>query len=505
MTAVRLIILIVWQLLAVLGSELAALDDIPIAALLDDGECRDGAPGPCALNALQYRAQRAKEAEAVLAAMPSIDECHAFARAAVAADPSLEHVASWFEKFTALQRGSMLDVSETKQTSRSSSSVYQSDPTAIQDQEIVPARQGGLRNFGYKPTRPRHQRLLRRGPKSTNEETKLGSSELPKHHDWRNINGQSLVLGVDMDEDQSLYASSCGNCYIFATLSTLSDRIKILRKGAYPDVTLSRQAVLSCLPNGTDGEVYGCSGGDPYVIHQYLYNNKIPDATCLRFTNKETTCPAGGAMELCEFCMGPALPKNLPKNFSMHDSKFSTVPCFHVPSKAYPGYGVSDYGQLPLNDELAMMKEIYENGPITCSLVADDPFTYTGQYLSNPGVIHEGVYISQTNFSQDEVNHIMEVTGWGETASGRKYWVLRNSWGTAWANMGWTKLERGVDAQLIESSGCDWAIPDFDELEAKLKMEHNWAYHESPPRQSIDESIDDEDEGDEAESGDEEE
>lgn len=33
-------------------------------------------------------------------------------------------------------------------------------------------------------------------------------------------------------------------------------------------------------------------------------------------------------------------------------------------------------------------------------------------------------------YTEDQVDHNMEVTGWGETPKGTKYWVIRNSWGT---------------------------------------------------------------------------
>merc|ERR1711972_307722 len=71
-------------------------------------------------------------------------------------------------------------------------------------------------------------------------------------------------------------------------------------------------------------------------------------------------------------------------------------------------------------------------------------------------------------YSEDDVDHVMEVAGWGTTASGIKYWVVRNSWGTYWGDMGWVKIRRGVNQHLIESE-CNWAVPDFSELETQLK------------------------------------
>ena len=45
-------------------------------------------------------------------------------------------------------------------------------------------------------------------------------------------------------------------------------------------------------------------------------------------------------------------------------------------------------------------------------------------------IFRGGVYNDTSGFM--EVDHIIEVAGWGETAEGVKYWICRNSWGTYW-------------------------------------------------------------------------
>merc|ERR1712203_689137 len=124
--------------------------------------------------------------------------------------------------------------------------------------------------------------------------------------------------------------------------------------------------------------------------------------------------------------------------------------------KDFIGYGVSRYGQV--KGELAMMKEIHARGPIVCSFATDDDFMYN--YTAN-ALANEGVYIATSVKTADDIDHNVEVTGWGETASGTKYWVVRNSWGTFWGSAGWSKIRKG---DLMSEYECDWAEPEFEEL-----------------------------------------
>merc|ERR1711861_102568 len=72
----------------------------------------------------------------------------------------------------------------------------------------------------------------------------VDSESIPSAWDWRNVGGRSFV-SVDANQHAPAY---CGACWIFAATSSLNDRIKILRQGAFPDVTISRQALINCIP-----------------------------------------------------------------------------------------------------------------------------------------------------------------------------------------------------------------------------------------------------------------
>lgn len=92
-----------------------------------------------------------------------------------------------------------------------------------------------------------------------------------------------------------------------------------------------------------------------------------------------------------------------------------------------------------------MMNEIYQRGPIACSMDATAQFhNYTG-----------GIFIDTTG-AQD-LNHVISLVGFG-TENGVDYWIGRNSWGSHWGEQGYFRIVRGVNNLGIETK-CAWATP----------------------------------------------
>jgi len=288
---------------------------------------------------------------------------------------------------------------------------------------------------------------------------RLGSSRAsikahPAHFDWRNVDGVNYVV-ADVQQHAPVY---CGSCWVHAVVAMLNDRLKIARRAAFPDVMLARQFLINCAPhssgNGTLAIGFnGCDGGDEKDIYTMLLSHSIPDETCLPYEAKNHTCHARHA---CTNCL-PAL-----------DGSGGPPTCFDVPR--FASYGVAAWAVLTnfnmsaAERERAMMGEILARGPIVCNIAAIEEFD-TG--YTDVARAHGGVFVSDTPVTADDINHDVEVAGWGETKDGTKYWIARNSWGTFWGEGGWFRIERGKNTLLMES-GCSYAVPTHDELDDYL-------------------------------------
>lgn len=197
----------------------------------------------------------------------------------------------------------------------------------------------------------------------------------------------------------------------------------------------------------------GCDGGDVIDVLRYMAKYGLPDESCMPYSATDhtkygkhaTKCPAAG---YCTNCM--------PIN--------DVDTCWAV--KEPIRYFLDSYGTVEAPGEEAMMKEILARGPVTCSMATPTEFDYG---------YHNGVFKDTANST--DVDHDVEVVGWGETEDGQKYWEVRNSWGTFWGNMGFFKLERGVNSLQIEAGDCWWAVPtwqDEQDVRAGVKVGTMW-------------------------------
>lgn len=85
-------------------------------------------------------------------------------------------------------------------------------------------------------------------------------------------------------------------------------------------------------------------------------------------------------------------------------------------------------------DETALLRAVM-SGPVSANLDA------TGDGFK---LYASGIYDAKDCSSNGkDVNHAVVLTGFGETAAGDKYWLVRNTWGTMWGENGYMRIARG--------------------------------------------------------------
>jgi cathepsin X len=239
--------------------------------------------------------------------------------------------------------------------------------------------------------------------------------DVPTSWDIRNINGRSLAT-INRNQHIPQY---CGSCWAHGTASALSDRINLLRDGAFPEINLAPQLLINCV---TANSTNGCRGGDPAAAYSYIAENFAVDETCQNYQ----------ALDLADKCA----PIDQCRNCAPGKG------CF--PMDKFPQYHVSEHGQVA--GEANMMAEISTRGPIACTVCVTQEF----ENFSGPGIFEDKTGCK-------DLDHEISVAGYGEE-NGQKYWIVRNSWGTYWADGGWIKVIRGTNNLGIEAN-CDWAVP----------------------------------------------
>lgn len=261
----------------------------------------------------------------------------------------------------------------------------------------------------------------------------ISEPDLPDSFDWRNINGTSYLTHM-LNQHLPQY---CGSCWAHGAMSALADRIKIARSGEGEDINLSIQFILNC---GTDtaGSCYGGSHSGAYEFVKSI--GYVPFDTCMPYLScsenssegfcdvVDTTC---SKMNICRTC----------DTFGGMGGKCVEIDVF--PNATVAEYG--GYSMFSFNKVHKIKAEIFARGPVAAGVNAEPLVNYKGGVVKDRNILHK------------LVNHVVSIVGWGNDGDA-EYWIVRNSWGQYWGELGYFRIETGHNSLGIEGEVV-WATP----------------------------------------------
>uniref|UniRef100_A0A0E0JL51 Peptidase C1A papain C-terminal domain-containing protein n=1 Tax=Oryza punctata TaxID=4537 RepID=A0A0E0JL51_ORYPU len=210
--------------------------------------------------------------------------------------------------------------------------------------------------------------------------------------DWRDLGAVTPV------QDQN--KNDCNSCWAFAAVAATEGLIKIETGNVTP---LSAQQVLDC--TGGDNT---CKGGHIHEALRYIASasagGRLSTGTSYRpYDGEKGTCGAGSGLA-------------------------SSIVVVRGVQKVTP------------HDKDALRAAV-ERQPVAVDMDSSDPLfkDYKG-----------GVYRGSGGCGNKKRNHAVAVVGYGTASDGTKYWLLKNSWGTAWGENGYMRI--AVDADCAVSS-----------------------------------------------------
>ena len=264
----------------------------------------------------------------------------------------------------------------------------------------------------------------------------LDDAALPSAWDWRSVlvaPSTPPVHFVTRIRNQFL-PYWCGSCWAHAATAVLGSRWLIHAANATDSgVDFSVQYFINCVKNASRG----CHGGSSYEAFALAHSVGAVDSSCLPYRAFNQNCTA---MNTCE--------QNL-----------NGIPPVHIQSAKPHRYFAAEFGVVGSGADTAavmenkMMKEIYARGPVASCMAC--PGEFENDYKG-------GVFATTDN--RTVCDHIVAVVGFGGTGK-ESYWVVQNSFGSVWGELGYFRIKRssalqGHEHNLGIEKDVSWAMPD---------------------------------------------
>ena len=119
-------------------------------------------------------------------------------------------------------------------------------------------------------------------------------------------------------------------------------------------------------------------------------------------------------------------------------------PCKLAANATPPVAVLAGYQRLPRNGYAPVLSALSAHGPLAVNVDASAWFEY-----------ESGVF-DGCSATQPDIDHAVTLVGYGSDADDGDFWLIRNSWGTAWGEAGYMRLARSATAS------CASDITPFD-------------------------------------------